>query len=148
MAKTEQIDFVFDFIMRTQPQETYKLMTDSSSGICAVLRILAQAKTAVTAGDISGEMGVSEARVTVLLKKMKKRGYITKERDKTDARVTIVKLTREGQTKADDLKKALKENIATVIDCIGIEKITQFITISEEIESVIKTRLEPPPVVD
>ena len=147
MAEKEQIDFVFDSIMKDQPQALFKLYSDSNTGIGAVLRLLKVLPEPVTAGKISEMMGVSEARVTALLKKMINRGYITKEKDERDALVAIVKLTLEGIAMADGLRDTLRQNIAAVIDAVGMEKLTLYVQLTEEINGAMKSQLPPPPLI-
>lgn len=148
MAKKEQIDYVFNFIMKAQPQKFYKLITDSNAGIGAVLRMLDQAVDSVTAGKLSEDIGVSEARITALIKKMEKRGYIVKEKDSSDARITIIKLSEKGKKTADTIRKNLRSNIEIVIDSIGMGKIEQYIKLTTEINGIIKTQTMIPPDLD
>ncbi len=145
MAEYKDIEFVFNRLMKNQSQELLKLFNDSNTGIGAVLRILKEFPHPVTAGKISEIMCVSEARVTVLLKKMQNRGYIVKERDDCDARITNVKLTPTGEATADTLKEILCHNIAEIIDALGMEKIKTYILLGDEINEVIKNRLPEPP---
>ena len=111
------------------------------------MRLLKVLPEPVTAGKISEMMGVSEARVTALLKKMINRGYITKEKDERDARVAIVKLTLEGIAMADGLRDTLRQNIAAVIDSVGMEKLTLYGQLTEEINGAMKSQLPPPPLI-
>lgn len=140
-----EVDIVFNHLMKNQSYELLKLFNDTNTGVGAVFRILKESTSPVSARKISEIMCVSEARVTVLLKKMQNRGYILKEKDSNDARVTIVKLTKEGESQAQRLHDALCDNIATIIDSVGIEKIEKYIELTEQINSAIHNELSLPP---
>lgn len=145
MTTNKEVDFVFNHLMQSQSFELLKLFNDTNTGIGAVLRILKESDSPVSARKISEMMCVSEARVTVLLRKMQNRGYIAKEKDGNDARVTLVKLTQEGEAQAENLSDILCKNIATIIDSIGFEKIAQYIKLTEEINNAIQNQLPAPP---
>ncbi len=76
---------------------------------------------------------------------MKNRGYITREKDIKDARITNIKLTKEGNAQAIKLHDVLCDNIAKIIDSIGFEKIEQYIKITDEINIAIQNQLSYPP---
>lgn len=147
MANREEIDFVFNHMMKIQPQELLKLFNDSNTGIGAVLRLLKELPAPVTAGKISEVMCVSEARVTALIKKMQNRGYVTKKKDNVDARVTIIELTDNGRNMADQLRDTLRCNIGILIDTVGMDKIKQYTQLAEEINNAIRSQLSPPPTI-
>ena len=82
-------------------------------------------------------MNVSTARVTVLLKKMTAKGLITKENDTTDSRITIVRLSPSGKTVIDKINRKMRQKIEKVIDTIGMDKMREFISLSEKIQSIM-----------
>ncbi len=145
MATYKEVDFVFNHLMQSQSFELLKLFNDTNTGVGAVLRILKESPSPVSARKISEIMCVSEARVAVLLRKMQNRGYISKEKDGNDARIVPVRLTQKGDLQAESLHDVLCHNIATVIDSMGFEKIEQYIKLTEEINNTIKNQLPAPP---
>ena len=50
-----------------------------------------------TVTDIAQSMGVSMPSATIAVKKLEKKGYVTKEKDKEDARKVLIRLTLEGR---------------------------------------------------
>jgi DNA-binding MarR family transcriptional regulator len=50
-----------------------------------------------TVGEIAEALEVTVPTVTVCVGKLVKKGYVTKTRSETDARVAIIELTREGR---------------------------------------------------
>ncbi len=148
MASKKDVDIVFNHLMKNQSLEILKLFNDTNTGMGAVLRILKNSTSPVSARKISEIMCVSEARITILLKKMQNHGYIVREKDSGDARVTIVHLTDKGELQANHLHDTLCENIETIIDAIGFEKINQYMQLTEEINNAIHNSLSSPPKIE
>ena len=136
MATQEQIDYVLDYWDKSQPANFFKKMNEGNAGIGAVLRILYESPESVTSGYISEFMQVGTARTAVLLKKMSDKGLITKSGDIKDARRTIVSLTDDGRDTVRNMRDDLRSKISAVIDKLGMDTITEFLEISNEMKSV------------
>lgn len=137
MASEAQIEMLLKKLERAHPIEFFKRVDETQAGIGAVLRLLYESNEKVTAGRISDVLGISTARVAVLIKKMVSKGLVTKERGVIDARVTIVKLTEFGTKTIRDMKDDLYQQMALVIDVVGEERLMEFIAISDEIQKAI-----------
>ena len=137
MATENEIKFVLDHLQESIPTRFFNTINEGYIGMGAVLQYLYEADGAVTAGDISEYMQVSTARVAVLLRKMNSQGLITKSEDAHDARVVNVKLSLDGQKKAEEIKTNIYRELAFVIDGIGMNKLSEFIEISDEIKQLI-----------
>lgn len=144
MATKEQIEFVFESLMKMRDDEFFKEINITKAGVGAVIKILFDSDQPVNAGAISKSMGVSTARVAVLLKKMQAKGLIVKENDCFDARKTLVSLSETGRATAKRMKEEVYAHIDTVIENVGIEKLTTFLALSEEIRKVLYKTLPPP----
>lgn len=83
-------------------------------------------------------LGVSTARVAVLLKKMAAKGLITKGHDPADARVTVVSLTEQGRESIREIEGELYRQTGLVIDRVGEERVLEFIAIAQEIQSALQ----------
>lgn len=137
MATSKEIEFVLDHLQRSHPERFFKTISEGNAGVGAVLKYLHESHDPVTSGSISEYMQVSTARVAVLLRKMSAQGLITKHEDKNDARVMIVNISPKGEEKAEEMKSRLYQEISTVINEVGMERIMEFIKISDEIKNVI-----------
>lgn len=142
MATQEEVELVVAHLNKSHPIEFFRTMNENQAGIGAVLRFLYEAAGTVTAGRISEFMGVSTARVAVLLKKMEAKGLIEKERAAEDARVTIVRLSEAGETKVLQMQEALSGQINTIIDKVGMEKLLEFIATSEKIRDAVRSSFD------
>ncbi len=144
MATMEQIQKIHAEMEKAQPVEFFKNINKTQAGIGAVLRMLYESTEVVTAGKISEALGISTARVAVLLKKMTVKELIVKEHRGDDARVTIVRLTEKGEAVVVKMRDDLFSQIGHIIDTIGEERIMEFIAVSKEIKALIKA----PPEID
>lgn len=70
----------------------------------------------------------------MLLKKTEKKGLIVKGSDRSDARITVVRLSDEGKKTATEMRENMLRNISRVVDKVGLEKIRQFIALSVEVK--------------
>lgn len=52
----------------------------------------------LTMAEIAQRIGKDKSTVTVLVEKLVKQGYVTKERDQSDTRVILVRLTERGES--------------------------------------------------
>lgn len=148
MATKEQVEYVFNYFIKIKPDEFFNRMNKTQAGVGAVIRILNNSPEPVSAGQISEIMHVSTARTAVLLKKMSQKNLIIKLGDKDDRRKTIVCLSETGKQTAERLKDELFKQISKIIDIAGIEKIEQFMTLSEELKNIILNNLPAPPDLD
>ena len=137
MATKEQIQRIFQKMQECHPAELFRCMDDTKAGLGAVLRILYTAKEPVTAGMISEKMGISTARVAVLLKKLEAKGLIIKEHAARDARVTRVRLTEHGAEMILEWWDKICERMGNIIDRIGEERLLEYIEIGNEIRQIM-----------
>lgn len=140
MATQKQIEYVLENLQGMHSAAFFKNLSEGNAGIHAVLRILYESDDNITAGNISDYMNVSTARVAALLKKMSAKGLIIKDVDANDARITIVRLSPLGLEKVRQMKANLYKQVSAVIDKVGIEKMMDFISVSNEIKAML-----PPP---
>ncbi|MBO5197722.1 MAG: MarR family transcriptional regulator [Lachnospiraceae bacterium] len=133
MATKEEIELILNGLEDTHPANFFQAMSETHMGIGAVLRYLSESDTTVTAGKISEKLRVSTARVAVLLKKMEAKGLIVKAADDSDSRVTIVRLSEQGEVLVRKMREELYQKAGAVIDAIGMERMLEFVAISRKI---------------
>lgn len=143
MATQEQIQNVIDTILQMKPDHPFQEINQSQVGIRAVLSYLHQSTGEVTAGSIAQYMGVSTARVAVLLKKMVAKGLIEKQTATSDGRVSIVRLSPAGQCAAAQIHDGICNRIGLVIDRLGMERVLDFLATAQQIAELL-----PPPELD
>lgn len=73
----------------------------------------------LTAGDLVRIMALPQSTVSHQVKRLEKRGYVTREQDAKDSRVIIAKLTDSGigiARQADDCSREITRKFAKAID--------------------------------
>lgn len=138
MATQEEITLLLDRLKKAPPADGFKNIDKSTVGIHAVLQYLYETEETVTAGMISEKIGVSTARVAVLLKKMAEKGLIEKEKDASDGRLVVVRISELGRAHAKKVKENIYAQLAVMIDKIGMERMLEFAEISREIHALKK----------
>ncbi len=137
MASEEQIQCVITQYQESCPHIFWKKTDTSTVGLGAVIRYLMSHNGEATSGQISEEIHVSTARVAVLLKKMEQRGWIRREKELNDKRVTVVKLTPEGMIIGETMRENMHQQIGQLIDEIGIDKLMDYMEIRTKIFKIV-----------
>ncbi len=138
MATKEQIETLLEKLNEAPPSEHFQTIDENTVGLRAILKYLSETDEKVTAGKLSEHLEVSTARVAVLLKKLTAKGLVEKEKDPSDGRIVVVKLSEHGRQTADLMRENMYKNIGEMIDKVGMEKMLEFAAISKEIHSVMK----------
>ena len=71
-------------------------LSDTSGGQGRILALL-KMRDGVTMKDLSYLLGLAPSSMSEMLTKLEKNGYIVREEDKEDKRVTIIRLTEKGK---------------------------------------------------
>ena len=138
MYTQDQIEWLLQTMLDAQSKDLARFMSENQAGSRAVLQLLYTSREVVTAGKIAETIGVSNARVAVLLKKMVAKGLVVKETDPNDARVTTVRLSEHGVETAEAMRKELHDQMSTLIEKIGMDRMQEFVMVTKEIQEVLK----------
>ncbi|MDE7326318.1 MAG: winged helix DNA-binding protein [Lachnospiraceae bacterium] len=140
MATKAQIKMVLEEFKKVHPPHPAGILQridERQEGVGAVLHLLHESDEMVTAGRISEVLGISTARVAVLLKKMVLKGLIIKEHVQSDARITVVSLTEQGRETIQAIEDEIFYQMGIVIDKVGEERVLEFIAIAKEIQNAV-----------
>ncbi len=118
------------------PPEIAEGFDKANAGIGAVMKFLYEKQEPVTAGAIAEELGVSTARVAVILKNMENKELIRKTKDEKDRRITRVELTESGQQAISKHMQKMDKDIRKVFSEIGRDKIEDFFGTAEQIRDI------------
>ena len=138
MASESEIQSVLKKLDSFSFEDAAKKYNSQKEGVRAVIKLLVTERGRLTAGEISEKICISTARVAVLLKKMEAKGLITKKKSETDARVTIVEITKKGSDYADELRNSFIEILNAVIDNVGMQRMENFFIVAKEIKNQIR----------
>jgi len=79
------------------PRENWRRTNEYSHGEAKMLRFLHQVRDGFTAGELSERMGVSTARIAMILNSLEKKDLIHRAGDAQDRRKVVVLLTERGR---------------------------------------------------
>lgn len=96
---------------------------NSIMGSLAVIKYLTLNTNEVTSKQISDELHVSSARMTILLKKLQKDNIIEKEKSKSDARSINIKLTEHGKKKSKELEDSFHLCVEKLLDVFEFQEL-------------------------
>lgn len=136
-------DEVREIIKKLEAIKPKKLIDDchvNKEGIMHALVYLYTSKEPVSAGDISKQLGVSTARVAVILRKMQEKGDITKETDPKDARKVVISITPKGREVIEQRKRMFFNDIRDMTEKIGKERFYEFLDILSEVHEFMEAK--------
>ncbi|HOF27514.1 MAG TPA: winged helix DNA-binding protein [Clostridia bacterium] len=134
MVSNEKIKRIIRLIEDVELEKVFKSLNDTMSGMGAALHILYEYGRSTTSGQLCDLLGVSSARVAVLLKTMESKGLIVKRKGVLDARTTVVSLTAFGE---ETTLKIREEMYNRIIDYVGFAQLEQFFAVAKQIEKAV-----------
>ena len=99
--------------------KSQKHIDESLHGEAFVLHYIANRDGDVLPGEISGEMGVSSARIAVTLNSLESKGLITRRIDLSDRRKILVSITPEGRAQAEQQQQAVLTGVSKMLALLG-----------------------------
>ena len=123
-------------IQREKQKKGISLNMQGESFILHIICI----KGSVVPKEISKAVGVSSARIAVILNDLEKKGLITREIDRDDRRQIIVKLTENGRRQADENERAFMQRIKQLFIMLGEKDAKEYVRIYGRLAEVIKTK--------
>ena len=136
MASKIEVFEVMGNLQECNPLEFFRTIEEINSGMGYIMLRLYNAKEEVFAIDLSEDMQISRARVTMLLRKLISRGFVVKQRSKIDSRKEIITITNKGREEVTVIKQKVLNNVNKLIDTLGMDKVNQFLSISKEIRDI------------
>ena len=137
MANKTQVFEVMAKLQEHNPLEVFRNIEEINSGMGYIMLKLYNAKDEVFAIDLSKDMQISRARVTMLLRKLILKGFVIKQRSKVDARKEMITITNKGRDEVNQIKQKVFNDINKLIDKLGIEKVNEFLDLSKEIHETL-----------
>lgn len=142
MAKKEEIDKIVEILEKNRPGVAIEKIRKHDTGVFAVVKFLNEANIAVKSKDISDNLGISSARMAVILKTMEKKELINKINSKTDARAISISLSDKGYILSKKLKSNIRKTAEKIIDEFGIEYTTQLFYDINKVKKIVKDSME------
>lgn len=138
MENNKNADALLYKLFDDQKNQMFNLMENTQCGMRKALFLMYLNTGPLCAADVGYSLGISMARTTVLLQKLEKKNFITKEIDLADKRKTYLKLTKEGINEVENHKNRIYAILNHLIDTIGYEKLDNFIDLLKMINNKIE----------
>ena len=130
----EEIKKIFKRLENFRSNNFPKVFDMKKEGVRHALMFIFEENKKVTPGDISKKLGVSTARVAVIIRRLQEKGLIRKERDAKDGRKADIALTDEGKECVKKMKEKFVSDSVKIIETVGVERVNTFLDIAEEIK--------------
>lgn len=137
MSERETANQILNGLYESIPRDFMDDIGVASKGMGFVLIYLSGAKGETVSGDIARELGVSTARVAVLLGSMEKYGYITR---KKEGRRTVVGITPLGMEYAEKIREQIVSQTVFLIQKLGTDDFYELIRILTRIKTTLSGR--------
>jgi len=118
---------------RARPQ---KHINESLHGEAYVLRFIMVQNGDVLPSEISGEMGVSSARVAAALNSLESKGLITRRMAPRDRRKILVGITKEGKVQAEQQQEDVIAGAAKLLAMLGEEDAREYVRITGRLAKI------------
>lgn len=142
MIQPEDVYKAIRFLHENKPFHEYHEFNVHEKGIGAAIIFLFKSEQEVKSVDISTALGISSARMAVILKKLEHKNVITKSTSKSDSRAVIITLTEKGRILANTLEQNMFNTVSKIIEEIGLE---EFYLTFEKINKISKILQENKP---
>ena len=114
-------------LRKARPQ---KHISESLRGEAFALQYIAFHDGPVLPGEISGEMGISSARIAAALNSLEKKGLVTRRIDPEDRRRILVELTELGTAQAQEHTEEVLSNITQMLSQLSEHDAREYVRIT------------------
>ena len=140
MEKREKAIKLIEKMRENNPYPFLDRLGKEGRGIQFILTYLNQHENEeVIASDLSRNMGVSTARISVLLKKMEEKGLIEKNVSNDDNRRVKLALTDKGRKINEERYERMINEHIKLIDEVGEKDLETFIRIADRIKQTMES---------
>ena len=119
-----------------QGAKYHKFVQESCQGEASVLYYIKEVQGEIMPGRISEEIGVSSARVAVILSSLESKGLITREIDSEDRRKIIVRLTQKGRNYVEEQRGKHIELAKDILIRLGDGDAKELVRIIRRLEEI------------
>ena len=137
MTKQTQALEILEKIKQNCPTKFFDEIEISQKGAGFVLMHLAENLGNGYANSMAETLGVSRARMAVVLSKLEKRGLVKRTPSNTDGRIDIIEITDLGYQYVEDMKAEALQKTMEIIDAIGFQEVKNFVDISIKIKHIL-----------
>jgi DNA-binding MarR family transcriptional regulator len=123
--------------------ENYARELAHEAGLTAVqlrvLQIVAE-KGRATPTELSNRMGVTQATISALIKKLEAKGLLSRQRSQTDRRQTDLQITSEGQAKVRAAPDALQQKYVKQFEALEDWEQAMIVSVLERVATMLDAK--------
>lgn len=138
MITDEEVVEILHSIREFRPARIFNKVDESTAGMRFVMVYLREHNNDVYASTIAKKLGISRARMGVLIGKLVSKGLVEKTISSSDARIEVIKLTPLGEQEINSARARMIENLRHIIEEIGLDEMKKFISTSAKIKNVLE----------
>ncbi len=138
MATQEQILKAFQILYENRPQKNLEEINKIHFGVMAAVRYLHEHPDDTKSSDLCKALGVSSARMAILLKKLEAKQLIIRSECPNDARATLIRLSDKGSRLTLRLEQKMTHALGRVIDEIGLEELELMMSKFSHLRDIFK----------
>lgn len=127
MTFAEEAEKEFIRLMIQNRHSAFSKLEKSNQGENMVIKFLGRQDEPVSPKFLADSLGISSARIAVVLGTLEKKDQIIRTMDKNDRRRINVILTEKGKECAENGKKEMRDKIIKVFEQMGQNDTLQFI---------------------
>ena len=120
------------------PRSCSSKLAATQRGYGFILDYLEQTGGEMSTKDFAEKLNVSPARITALLKKMERNGFITRRTSSSDARRITIEITPAGIAFVDNMREQTLSKVERLLDQISKEDLETYIKISQQIREAME----------
>lgn len=137
MITRELAQYYFKLLRESAPLPFINHVEQSDKGIACVLCYLSEHSGKVYANSIADDMNISRARISIIVEKLVKRGFVNKTNSSLDARIQELSITQKGRKLLREIDDNVSQRIIAIVDSIGEEEFLHFISLCKKIKEVM-----------
>lgn len=120
------------------PRSCSNKLAATQRGYGFILDYLEQTDGEMSTRDFAEKLNVSPARITALLNKMEKNGFITRRTSSKDARRITIEITPAGIAFVDNMREQTLSKVEQLLNRLSKEDIETYIRISQQIKEAME----------
>lgn len=139
MNKKQQAVVLLEKLKNNHPEKCFGHFDFTQKGVGFVLIYLLEHSGETYAKNIAEVAGISRARMAVLINKMIAQGLIEKTESKSDKRIEVLHITRDGENYIKTMQNHATKKMVQAIDLIGFDEMNNFVETAVKISKICKS---------
>lgn len=115
-------------------------ITDLENGESYVLNYLSKSEECLNPKEISKAMGVSSARMAVILNHLEEKGFAKREVDPNNGRQTVIRLLPKGAEQKEENKQKFLEGAVKFLEALGPDDAQAYVRIRKKIAQIYEEK--------